>query len=292
MTGIIDVHAHYEPRMLESDALFRKMDARGVAKVVLIPAMNEPLGDPPRALLAVARALARRGMTRPLVEAFHRRTLTSDGNVMISGKEVLIDARPDNRGVASLCAAHPDRVRGWIFLNPRGNPRVLEELEQWRSQPGMVGIKLHPHWHDYRTELLTPILRRAEELKLPVLIHLGFGARGDYRAICEAFPRVRVISAHAGFPFFDDLWRAGKDLPNLFVDLSSPYIDEALARDVVRALGPERCLFGTDAPYGFHEPDGSYDYGEILGWVERMKITSAERERVLVGNASEMLDLA
>lgn len=275
--------------MLADDALFRKMDERGVSKVVLIPAMNEPLGEPPRTLLSVARALCRRSVTRPIVEAIHRSTLTREGNVMISGKEVLIDARPDNAGVAALCRARPDRVRGWIFLNPRGNPRVLDELEQWREVPGMIGVKLHPHWHDYRTEILGPVLARAEELGMPVLIHLGFGARGDYRAICERFPKLRVLSAHAGFPFFDDLWRAGKDLPNLLVDLSSPYIDEALARDVVRALGPDRCLFGTDAPYGFHEPDGSYDYGEILGWVERMKISSSERDRVLFGNAEALL---
>lgn len=275
--------------MLADDALFRKMDERGVSKVVLIPAMNEPLGEPPRTLLSVARALCRRTVTRPLVEAIHRSTLTREGNVMISGKEVLIDARPDNAGVAALCRARPDRVRGWIFLNPRGNPRVLDELEEWREVPGMIGVKLHPHWHDYRTEILGPVLARAEELGMPVLIHLGFGARGDYRAICERFPKLRLLSAHAGFPFFDDLWRAGKDLPNLLVDLSSPYIDEALARDVVRTLGPDRCLFGTDAPYGFHEPDGSYDYGEILGWVERMKITSRERDRVLFGNAEALL---
>ena len=288
---IIDVHAHYEPRMLEAGALLEKLNARAVSRVVLIPSMSEPILESPANLLRVARALARRTWTRPLVEAIHRSTLTPEGNVRISGKTIAIDARPDNAGVAALCAQHPDRVLGWIFLNPRQNPRVLDELEQWRSSPGMIGLKLHPHWHDYRTELLTPLLRRAEELRLPVLIHLGFGARGDYRAICEAFPKLKLVAAHAGFPFFDDLWRAGKDLPNLLVDLSSPYLDEALARDVVRVMGPERCLFGTDAPYGFHEADGSYDYGEILGWVSRLPISESKREQVLFGNAEELLDL-
>lgn len=288
---IIDVHAHYEPRMLEAGALLEKLNARAVSRVVLIPSMNEPILESPTNLLKVARALARRSWTRPLVEAIHRNTLTPEGNVRIAGKTIAIDARPDNAGVAALCAQHPNRVLGWIFLNPRQNPRVLDELEQWRSSPGMIGLKLHPHWHDYRTELLTPLLRRAEELRLPVLIHLGFGARGDYRAICEAFPKLKLLAAHAGFPFFDDLWRAGKDLPNLLVDLSSPYLDEALARDVVRVMGPERCLFGTDAPYGFHESDGSYDYGEILGWVSRLPISESKREQVLFGNAEELLDL-
>lgn len=152
-------------------------------------------------------------------------------------------------------------------------------------------MKLHPHWHDWRTELATPLFRRIEELGLPLLIHLGFRARGDYRAICERFPKLRVIAAHAGFPFFDDLWRAGRDTPNLFVDLSSPYLDEALVRDCVRVLGPERCLYGTDAPYGFHEADGSYDYQEILRWVERLPIAEVARERVLRDNARALLGL-
>jgi hypothetical protein len=38
----------------------------------------------------------------------------------------------------------------------------------------------------------------------------------------------------------------------LHVDLSSPYLDEPLARAAVAAMGPERCLYGTDSPYGFH----------------------------------------
>ena len=86
MTGIIDVHARDKPRMLESGALFKKMEARGVSKVVLIPAMSEPLGEPPITLLAVARSLARRTLTRPLAEAFHRRTLTAEGNVIVMGQ--------------------------------------------------------------------------------------------------------------------------------------------------------------------------------------------------------------
>ena len=193
--------------------------------------------------------------------------------------------------MARLVAAHPARFLGWIFLNPRNNPRVLDELERWRAVPGMIGVKLHPHWHDYRTEILGPVLRRAEELGLPVLIHLGFRKRGDFRAICREHPRLKVISAHAGFPFYEDLWAYRGAHPNLHVDLSSPYIDEALARAAVQAMGPERCLYGTDAPYGFHEADGSYDYGEIRRWVERMPVSTAVRERIFGGNLRGIVEI-
>ena len=152
----------------------------------------------------------------------------------------------------------------------------------------MIGIKLHPHWHDYQTSLLGPILRRAEELRLPVLVHLGFRGRGDFRTMCREHPGLTLIAAHAGFPFYDDLWRYRRECPNLHVDLSSPYIDEPLARAAVAAMGPERCLYGTDAPYGFHQGDGSYDYGEIKRWVERMPVSSTEVERMLGANFLEI----
>lgn len=286
---IIDAHAHFEPRMLDLDAVIRKMDAAGVDRVALIPAMNDPLPETPRALLAAMRGLMRSRVGRPIAELAHRATLTPEGDLRLASGTYQIYARPDNASVARALAAHPRRFLGWIFLNPRNNPGVLDELEEWRAVPGFVGVKLHPHWHDYRTGLLEPVLRRCEELRLPVLIHLGFGPRGDYRAICASFPRLTVISAHAGFPFYADLWRHGRSLPNLFVDLSSPYIDEDLARGAVAALGPERCLYGTDAPYGFHEPDASYDYGEIKGWIERMPISAGERDGIFAENFRAIL---
>jgi predicted TIM-barrel fold metal-dependent hydrolase len=289
---IIDCHAHFDPRLLDTARVIDMMDESGVDRIVMIPTMNDPIDDSPERLLALMRRLMGSSLTRPLTEAVHRSLLGADGSLRLNGKVYRIYPRPDNERVAQLVAAHPDRFLGWIFLNPRDNPTVLDELERWRHVRGMVGIKLHPHWHDYRTEVLGPILRRAEELRMPVLIHLGFGRRGDFRSMCRQHPRLVVISAHAGFPFYKDLWAYRGECPNLYVDLSSPYIDERLARAAVAAMGPERCLYGTDAPYGFHVEDGSYDYGMIKGWVERLPIASAKKDGVFGGNFLTLLERA
>jgi len=281
---IIDCHAHLEARVLDLPRMLSKMDAAGVDRVALIPAMNDPVPHTPERLLAVMRKLSMSSLGRAAVETVHRALSTPGGDLKLQGEGIRIYARPDNDSVRRAIEAYPDRFLGWIFLNPRNNPNVLDELEQWRHVPGMIGIKLHPHWHDYRTELLDPLLGRAQELGLPVLVHLGFRKRGDFRAICGRFPRLVVISAHAGFPFYKDLWRFADELPNLHVDLSSPYIDEALARGAVAKMGAHRCLYGTDAPYGFPEGDGSYDYGEIRRWVERMPIGSGDIEGILSAN--------
>jgi predicted TIM-barrel fold metal-dependent hydrolase len=286
---IIDSHAHFDPRMLDVPRMLEKLERAGVDRVALIPCMNDPLPETPERLLAAARFTMRRRATRWLAERIHRLTLTKDGNLRLSGKVYGIYARPDNDSVVKVVAQHPDRFYGWMFLNPTAGVPVLDELERLRQVRGMIGIKLHPHWHDYRTELLEPLLTRAEELGLPVLIHLGFGPRGDFRAICARHPRLTVISAHAGFPFYRDLWRYRDECPNLHVDLSSPYINEGLARDAVRAMGPGRCLYGTDAPYGFHAGDGSYDWGRIKGWVDRLPVTSRDKDGIFGENFEKLL---
>jgi len=286
---IIDCHAHLETRVLDLPSMIAKMDAAGVDKVALIPTMNDLVPHTPERLLSVMRKLSMSAVGRVAVEAVHRALSTPEGDLKLQGEVIRIYARPDNDSVKRALEAYPERFLGWIFLNPRNNPAVLDELEQWRHVEGMIGIKLHPHWHDYRTELLHPLLARAEELGLPVLVHLGFRKRGDFRAICSRFPRLVVISAHAGFPFYKDLWRFADEFPNLYVDLSSPYIDEALARGAVAKMGAGRCLYGTDAPYGFPEDDGSYDYREIRGWVERMPIRSGEVEGILATNFRRLL---
>jgi uncharacterized protein len=280
---IIDSHAHFEPRMLTEADLLKKLDGAGVDKVALIPAMNDPLPHVPEYLLGAARFMMQANITRPLAELAHRLTLTPEGNLRLSGQEYKIYPQPDNASAFELVKRYPERFLSWAFLNPRASAHVLDDLEKWRSYQGMIGVKLHPHWHDYTTDLLYPLFERMQELDLPALIHLGFGKRGDYRAIAEKFPRLKIIAAHAGFPFYQDMWNFARN-HNIYVDLSSPYIDENLARAAVNALGADRCLYGTDAPYGFDDANHSYDYTVIRGWVERLPVTSGEREKIFSGN--------
>lgn len=274
--------------MLDVPALLAKLDQAGIDRVMLIPSMNDPLPHTPGALLAVFRTLMASplcGCAAWLERSFH----DQNGDLRLRGKTYRIYAEPDNAPVASLLQSHPDRFLGWIFLNPRAQDDPREELERWRQVPGFVGVKLHPHWHGYAIEAALPIAARCEELGLPILIHLGFGARGDWRVLRARFPRLHIVCAHAGMPHFGRIWRHIRDDPRLHMDLSSPYLSEGLARRAVAVVGPERALFGTDAPYGFPGADRSYDYTRIRGWIERMPYRAAEIERMLGGNVEELL---
>lgn len=285
--AVVDAHAHLEPRMLDLPAMIRQLDAHRIDQVVLIPSMNDPLPETPARLLTVIRRLLR-SPCHPVARAINAAVITDEGDLRLGGQVHAIYPRPDNATVAAALAAHPDRFLGWIFLNPRAGVG-LTELERWRHLPGFVGVKLHPHWHGWPITDALPIAGRCEELGLPILIHLGFGERGRWRVLADACPRLRLIFAHGGMPHYDRMWGRVRDDRRLWIDVSSPYLDEALVRDAVAAVGPERVLYGTDAPYGFHDDDGGYDYGAIRGWVERLPVTSGAIDRVLGDNVLRLL---
>jgi predicted TIM-barrel fold metal-dependent hydrolase len=285
---VIDAHAHLEARVLDVPAMLRKMDAARIDQVVLIPTMNDVLPESPRALLAVARALLRSPL-HGLVRRINDRMYTPEGHLKLRGELVHIYGLPDNATVAQAIAAHPTRFLGWIFLNPARMADPLAELERWRAQPGFVGVKLHPHWHGWPIEAALPIARRCEELRLPILIHLGFGEKGRWGVLTAACPKLRLVFAHAGMPHWGRMWRDVAKNKHLHVDVSSPYLSERVVRHAVAAVGPERALYGTDAPYGFPEADHSYDYGHIRGWVERLRVPAGKIDRILGDNVAELL---
>ena len=273
--------------MLDLPAMIRQLDAHRIDRVVLIPSMNDPLPETPARLLTVIRRLMR-SPCHPVAQAINAAVITDEGDLRFGGQVHAIYPRPDNATVAAALAAHPDRFLGWIFLNPRAGVG-LAELERWRHLPAFVGVKLHPHWHGWPIVDALPIAVRCEELGLPILIHLGFGERGRWRVLADACPRLRLIFAHAGIPHYDRMWGAIRDDRRLWIDVSSPYLDEALVRDAVRAVGPDRVLYGPDAPYGFHGDDGGSDYGAIRGWVERLPVASGAIDRVLGDNVVRLL---
>jgi uncharacterized protein len=90
------------------------------------------------------------------------------------------------------------------------------------------------------------------------------------------------VKAH---PFwYRPLWEDALRRDNVFVDLSSPYLDKALRHRALRELGAARCLYGSDGPYGYPGRDGGYDHGAILRQIVQAGLSSQDLDRVLGGN--------
>ncbi len=267
---IIDSHYHLEERLLTTDELLKKMDESGVDKIALMTTMNGLIPDTKEYLLPLLRFLlthrSLRGLAKLLVANFDK-----EGNVKIPGGIIEIYKDPDNEPVFQTVKDHPNRFIGWIFVNPRGSKDQVQELEKWKDEPGFIGVKAHPFWHRYPPIELLPVAERVAEIGKPLIIHVGFGADGNYHALVKQVPNLKIILAHTGFPCYSDTWKEIKDNKNIMVDLAArAYVDSKITHQVVEYLGEDRVLFGTDGPYGHKGEDGKFDYGYIKRRIEEL----------------------
>jgi len=157
---------------------------------------------------------------------------------------------PANDMVIEEAARSDGRLVPFCRLDPRADP--LGEAERALAN-GAAGIKLHPRAEEFalNTPALAEVFALADARRLPVLVHAGRGipALGRHALeICERFPEVRLILAHAGICDLAWIWRAATEHPNLFFDTSWWSASDLLA--LYALVPPRHILFASDAPYG------------------------------------------
>jgi predicted TIM-barrel fold metal-dependent hydrolase len=282
---IVDAHYHLEERVEPVNGLLQQMDRHGIDRVALIPAVNEPARVEGIAAMA-GPILPKLLMSRlpSLGLRLYKSPVTADGKLSVLGTTYRIYGAPDNESVEHVMQAHPDKFFGWIFVNPSVADPIVE-LDRWAGQPGWIGVKSHPFMHRYPVALLDDVAAYCEDKDWPLLVHLGGDQeRGDFKYLPDRHPRVNIMYAHAGVPFYREVWEYAKNKHNVFVDLSSPvHVNDPIRLGAVRALGSEKCVHGTDGPY-LHA-----DQGSMLESVLRLPVSHSEKERILGGNFMEMI---
>ena len=287
---IADAHYHLDPRLESVEQLLAQMQVHAIGRVALIAAPCDPLqvGRAGAAFVRFMRRALEGGAPR-LGRILYRSTVHRSGRVSFLSPSAPIYPEPDNDAVERAFSAHPHKFVGWIFLNPSAKPPV-EEAERRFRNPGWIGVKAHPFWHRYPVAALDDVAALCQERDKPMLVHLGAGAaRGDFRRLPKRFPRLKLVYAHAGIPWYGTLWDDAVRRENVFVDLSSPYLDKALRHRALRALGASRCLYGSDGPYGYPGRDGGYDHGAILRQISQASLAAQDLDRVLGGNFNSLV---
>src|SRR6266542_6756761 len=166
------------------------------------------------------------------------------------------DVTLGNDALLALQHAHPDRIRGYVTVNPNYTAHARAEITRCLAA-GMVGIKLAAS-RRASDPLLDPICELAREREVPVLQHVWQHRRRDWPgqeasdatelcALAARHPDVAVILAHIGGG--GDWLHSLAVLPrhwNVLVDLSGSGVDGGMLEACLEAVGVERLLWGTD----------------------------------------------
>ncbi len=274
----IDVHVHPSTRGLDRHACsyFRR-----------------DLVEIPQTADAFANLYLKHDVQAPLI-GWHPSTVTEG-------------SRNSNEHVLELATKYPNAFPGILASldthadNLSAVARYAEELVR---DPKVLGFKFHPpdqgfYPSDRKFYPIWEVLQASGKL---AMFHVGFTVLGantdggsgialDYGrpihldTLARDFPRMKIIAAHPGWPWEQELVGVVTHKRNLFVDTSG-YLAEQLPEIFLKAIGgrlQDKALFGTDFPY--------VDLEKALTSFDQMNFKESVKEKLLLTNAKALLGL-
>jgi len=198
------------------------------------------------------------------------------------------DLRKQNDEVLRAIAHAPHRVFGLVYLNPKHTQESLREMDRCVRDGPMVGVKLWIAMECRRPEL-DPLVRRAVELKAPILQHAydrvggnmpGESSPADVAVLAARHPEAAFICAHTG-----NDWERGirtiRGAKNVWAEVSGSDPTAGFVEMAVRELGAERVLYGSDA--------GGRSFASQLAKVLSADLPEAAKRLILGGNLRRLL---
>ena len=200
-----------------------------------------------------------------------------------------------NDEVAAIAAKSGGRLIPFAGVDPNAGGGAVKELRRAVTELGMHGLKVHSSANSVYIndrKLMFPIYEYCEEAGIPVLLHTGTTGLGDTEIryskpelvdeVCAAFPDLKVIMAHFGWPWPEVTLAIALRNPNVFIDVSGwkPRYIPPSVMPYLNGILQDRFLFGTDYPMLRHRV-----------WMDdfqanvRPKLKPGVAEKLLSGNA-------
>jgi hypothetical protein len=209
-----------------------------------------------------------------------------------------------NEEIAEAAAANSDIMMAFASIDPHKGKRGLIEARDLIEKQGVKGLKFHPPLQDFDPgdRMAWPLYELINHYKLPATFHTGHSGMGTgmpggggirlrygqpmlVDEVAVAFPDIKIILAHPGWPWTDESLSMALHKPNVFIDLSgwSPkYFPPQIIRYANSQLG-HKFLFGSDFP--LITPDRWIVAYDEAGFKPEL------RDQILKGNAARLLGL-
>ncbi|MFC2069817.1 amidohydrolase family protein [Chloroflexota bacterium] len=242
----------------------------------------------------------------------------------VGPKDAVELAKIANDELAELVEKYPDKFIGAVACLPMSDVDAsLKEADRAIRELGMKGVQIYSRIAGEKldNQKFLPLYEKMAQYDLPIWIHPTSDAKLDTAGILgwpfetatamfrlvmaeifNKYPDIKFITHHSGsmIPTFSERlrwlfqnWRVPVTLHNPIEHFRKFYNDTALYGHTAGLMcayeffGADHLLFGTDAPLG---PKFGLTQATIES-VERMDISEAEKEKILVKNAVDMLSL-
>jgi predicted TIM-barrel fold metal-dependent hydrolase len=239
-------------------------------------------------------------------EAFVGRILTPEGIVRylrengVDYAVALAELSPittgvlSNEAVAELCH-QVDCLIPFCNINPFLVADLPGELERYVAEMGFRGLKLYPTYHHFyaNDSRLYPLYAKAQELRIPVMVHTGSsvfrGARLKYGDplymddVAVDFPDLTLLLVHGGRGFwYDRAYFLTKLHANVYLEISGLPPQKLLSYFPELERVADKVVFGSDWP-------GMPYIKRNIEIIRGLPLREETKEKILGGNAARIL---
>ena len=190
-------------------------------------------------------------------------------------------------------SGHRLSVVGGATVHP-GDESPAVVVERAVRMHGLRVLKLHCSVGDFAVDdpRLHGAYRTAEEMRMPVVIHLGHAVNGlteeheieSIARVCAAHPDLPVVLAHFGHHSARQANRLFADHQNFHADLTPVVTARPDVDGAMLAENAGRILFGTDAP------NTAISASAHMEWLRSFGLDDPDLAAILGGNARRLTD--
>jgi hypothetical protein len=189
----------------------------------------------------------------------------------------------------------PGRFCGLAGYNPFRISESLAEIERAVKDYGFKGVYVHIYGFDipFHDAKMYPLYAKCVELDVPVSLQVGHVLEGmpsahgrpmDLDHVACDFPTLKIVGAHTGWPWVDELISLCYKWENVWFGIDA-WLPKYLNKDIVQfmnsRMGRDRVLWGTNG----------LPWKQSLDQLRELNLKPETIERITRTNAAELFGL-
>ena len=235
---------------------------------------------------------------------------------MVMGKSTYhIDFYSEHERLLELCQHDDDLFAIINFDVPTADDRCLAKVEEWLTSGAAHAAKIYPGYdpfYPHRDERSLALCALLEQIDKPLIVHTGDPVTPQGRLryarpihldeLAVRFPKLRIVMAHLGNPFFDEaqavLYKNAHvvaDGSGLFMSRGEEFVADAYIEELIRRLrglmayvdADDSIMFGGD--FSYTNAAHHVSFWELV--CAKLEFTDEERHRLFYENARRLFQL-
>lgn len=192
-----------------------------------------------------------------------------------------------NQWVHKVVKQYPKRFFGYIGINPNYPDMIEPEIKKHWDKGIMSAVKIHPETHDYPPDgkNYRKVYEILQDKKGLLLSHVwGISAVKAFKNLAGEYNDVTFILGHSGgvpkaiYEAID----VATQFDNIYLDLTGSFHYEGIVELMVKEVGANKVLFGTDAPF--------LDPRPAVGRIGYADIPDEDKQKILGLNMKKIME--